>query len=513
MSEKTKNLLPDQTLASKLISKGFWLYLFAILGLPLGYFVRVILSNDLTVSEVGIIYSLIGLMGILSTLSTLGISSGAMVYFLPKYIVDSNSDYVTTIYKIVRYINIGMTAIIGLAFYFFIQYFGTTYIEHPEATAILYIFLGVFLFLNLRKPIEGIYKTVQNVFVPKFTEFLKQVLISILVISFFLLGIGDLINYGYAFLVGGIVSYLIYYLVFRYKYSSQILAGKFIKDQELFKKIIFFGMSALIASNAMLIIKNIDLQMLLVIGGAESAGYYTNYMSLMAIVMFFLSPILGILFPIISELKSKGQMDKLELLQDFLYKYFIVFAFSIIFLLGVFGEEISVILFGEEFLYSGTLLTYLVIFAVFKLIFTINLAILMGIGEAKKRTNILVAVMILNIILNILLIPTLGALGAGIATGVSWAVIAITSFYFVYQHQKINFDWFFYGKNLLFLLVVSTIYYLFTKDIFVLENAYRWENLLYIVLIGVFTYLLMLGLNFKEAKIFVKELKRFRKSK
>ena len=512
MSEKTKNLLPDQTLANKLISKGFWLYLFAFLGLPLWYLIRVILSNDLSVWEVGIIYSLISLMSILSILSTLGISQWAMVYFLPKYIVDNKPDYVSTIYKIVRYINIWMTLVVGLAFYFFIQYFWTAYIEHPESISILYIFLWVFLFLNLRKPIEWIYKTVQNVFVPKFTEFLKQVLISILLISFFLLGIWDLINYGYAFLIWWIISYLIYYIVFRYKYAWEILAWKFIKDNELFKKIMFFWISALIAANAMLIIKNIDMQMLLIISWAESAGYYTNYMSLIAIVMFFLSPILWLLFPIISELKSKGQIEKLKLLQNFLYKYFIVFAFSIIFLLGVFGEEIAVILFWEDFLYSGTLLSYLVIFGIFKLIFTINLAILMWIWEAKKRTNILIWVMVLNIVLNALLIPTLGALGAGIATGISWAVIAVASFYFVNQHQKINFDWLFYGKNFLFLLIISSIYYLFAKDLFVLENAYRYSNLMYIVAIWFFTYLIMFGLNFKEAKIFVKELKRFKKS-
>ena len=100
-------------------------------------------------------------------------------------------------------------------------------------------------------------------------------------------------------------------------------------------------------------------------------------MSLLKIVMLFLSPILGLLFPIISELNSKGQIEKLRLLQNFLYKYFLVFAFSIVVLLLVFGEVLSVVLFGEDFLYSGTLLQYLAIFGIFKVLFTINLAILM----------------------------------------------------------------------------------------------------------------------------------------
>ncbi len=503
-------LLPEETLSHKFISKWFWLYLFTLLTLPLWYIIRVILSNDMSVAEVGIIYSLIWLMWILSTLSTLWLSTEAMVYFLPKYIVKKDRDTTSTIYRIIRYINIGMTLIIWGAFYWFIQAYGNHYIDHPQATAILYIFLGIFLFLNLEKPLLWVFHTLQNVFIPNLTEFIKQGVIAFTIWTLFLFSLWDLIHYGYAFLWWAIISYLIYLITFQYKYSQQILSGKWIHNNVLFKQLIRFGLSALLAANAMLIIKNVDMQMLLVISGAEDAGYYSNYMSLMLIVMFFITPILSILYPIISELHSKWQLHKLSMLQSFLYKYVVVFAVSMIVFLWVFGEEIAVIFFGESFVYSGTLISLLAIFGLCKIIFSINFAILMWLWEVRKRANILIIVMLINIILNSILIPLRWALGAWIATGISWTIIAATTLYYVYQHQPIQWDRWFYTKNFILLILLWGTSYFITKDWFVLDNVYRYINLQQIISIWIIYYILIILTNLQEMKWLIHTIQQFR---
>ena len=45
-------LLKEESLASKLINKGFWLYFFSYLVGPIGYFTRVLISNSLSVEDV-----------------------------------------------------------------------------------------------------------------------------------------------------------------------------------------------------------------------------------------------------------------------------------------------------------------------------------------------------------------------------------------------------------------------------------------------------------------------------
>jgi hypothetical protein len=44
------------SLAEKFLKKGFWLYLFSFIVAPIGYIIKIILSIDLTVSEIGILY-------------------------------------------------------------------------------------------------------------------------------------------------------------------------------------------------------------------------------------------------------------------------------------------------------------------------------------------------------------------------------------------------------------------------------------------------------------------------
>jgi len=64
-------LLKEETLAKKLITKGSLVYIFAFLIAPTGYFIRVLASNTLSVEEIGIFYSILGLITILSAYNDL----------------------------------------------------------------------------------------------------------------------------------------------------------------------------------------------------------------------------------------------------------------------------------------------------------------------------------------------------------------------------------------------------------------------------------------------------------
>ena len=71
-NQKT-DLLQDETLSQKLIKKGFWLYLFSYLIAPAGYLVRLLISNspEVSVADVGILYTIIGLVNFLNVYNDL----------------------------------------------------------------------------------------------------------------------------------------------------------------------------------------------------------------------------------------------------------------------------------------------------------------------------------------------------------------------------------------------------------------------------------------------------------
>ena len=73
------------SLSEKFLKKGFWLYLFSFIIAPIGYIVKIIISGELTVSEVWILYGIISLITMISAYNDLGMSI-SINHFVPEYV-------------------------------------------------------------------------------------------------------------------------------------------------------------------------------------------------------------------------------------------------------------------------------------------------------------------------------------------------------------------------------------------------------------------------------------------
>ena len=82
-----KNILQQETLSHKLISKWFWAYVFVVFTAPLGYLIRLLASNTLSVADVWIFYGVLSLITLLYSYNDLGLTE-SMQYFLPKYWIE-----------------------------------------------------------------------------------------------------------------------------------------------------------------------------------------------------------------------------------------------------------------------------------------------------------------------------------------------------------------------------------------------------------------------------------------
>jgi O-antigen/teichoic acid export membrane protein len=71
------------------------------------------------------------------------------------------------------------------------------------------------------------------------------------------------------------------------------------------------------------------------------------------------SPLLALTFPIVNELIQKNDHQKFSQFQDLFYKYFSLLGISLGALFVVLGQVIAVVLFGQKFLYSGLLVSYI----------------------------------------------------------------------------------------------------------------------------------------------------------
>jgi O-antigen/teichoic acid export membrane protein len=81
------SFFPEETLQTKLVRNGFWLYFFQALLAPAGYLVKMMISREMSPEDIGLFYSMIGLVGIASAYSDLGLTE-ALQYYLPRYLID-----------------------------------------------------------------------------------------------------------------------------------------------------------------------------------------------------------------------------------------------------------------------------------------------------------------------------------------------------------------------------------------------------------------------------------------
>ncbi len=486
----SKKLFQDETLQEKFISRWRWIYIFTLLWAPLVYFSRIVMSNDLSVSEIGIFYSLISLIAIVSAFNDLWLRE-TLNFFLPKHWINRDFNKFTTLTYISLFVKISISLLIWVVVLYFITPLSKHYLWWTESKNIVYILVLFFIFFNLLEILKGFFQSVQDTFSQHLFEFGKKLFIALWVFIVFIFWVWDIANYSFTWMVGMWTISLLALIIFSKKYWKNINKGKFnIKEWQV-TTYIKYWLLATLWTNAMILLENIDQQMILYFLWTETAWYYANFISLMMLMTFLFIPLIAFIFPVISEIKNKKQDKKLQLLQNFFYKYFIFLSLVIGMILSSLGDVISILFFWENYIFSWILLTYVAIFWVFKVIFMINFAILMWLWQWKSRTLIILFVLILNIIWNLILIPLLWAIWAGIATIISWIIIASCSLYLINKNCKISFDYKFFIKNLFLILWLWGVIFLIKWNFFVLDNDNYASNLLYLLL-SIVVYLIII---------------------
>lgn len=138
----------NESLAEKFIRKGFWLYLFSFLVGPLGYVVKIILSADLTVEEIGLLYGILSLVSLLAVYHDLGLTE-SLNFFLPKFIVQKDWTRFKSLVAYSLVAQIITSATIGLILFFSSGYLAEHYFRSAEAVGVIQVFCLFFLGINL----------------------------------------------------------------------------------------------------------------------------------------------------------------------------------------------------------------------------------------------------------------------------------------------------------------------------------------------------------------------------
>lgn len=192
----------------------------------------------------------------------------------------------------------------------------------------------------------------------------------------------------------------------------------------------------LVAGMAM-VLNQTDIIMLGAIRGSDEAGIYSAASRISSLVVFALMAINAILAPMVSELYHTGRMEELQRIVTLAAR--VIFAFTLMFsiILVVFGK-FALSLFGAEFVVTYVPLLILLCGQIVNaLAGSVGLIMTMT-GHQNQAGAIFAVSAAVNIILNALLIPLMGLVGAAISTAVTMVLWNITMLVYVQRRLGIN---------------------------------------------------------------------------
>jgi O-antigen/teichoic acid export membrane protein len=411
----------------KLVAKGsavaFWSRLYAV---ALGYVITLIIARVLGPKLMGSFFLGFAILSVLSTFCQMGLGSG-LIKFLSIGLLDEDYEYIKNILlfsiKCILGVSIGIAALVFISR----DLLSLHVFSDPDLKLVLFFiaatlpFYSLFLFsveaLKSFKKI-GRLTAIQNLFFP-------TVRLLFLVFLFWIgLRLGSP-------LISLLLATVLSLAAFSFLLKRLIPQGTYNSDRALDARELFSVSIPLYLSFIMfLLISWTDTVMLGIFDTAREVGLYTAAAKTAAFVGFFLIAVNYILPPLAAQLYGKGEKRELESLARRTARWNLIFSLTVTIAFLLFGKEILA-LFGYEFIIAYIPLIFLSMGQVVNAGAGSVGYILAMTGYQKILTCISTCSAILNIILNVLLIPSFSIAGAALATGFSLAVWNILSSYFV----------------------------------------------------------------------------------
>ena len=230
----------------------------------------------------------------------------------------------------------------------------------------------------------------------------------------------------------------------------------------------------------------VDSIMLSIFKGAEAVGWYSAAYRLMYIALMLPNAINIAVYPVMSRLYSSSSSQSLKLLYERYFKYMLIVGIPLGFGTSILAKQIILLLYGSGYEPSIIALQILVWTIVFTFAGAAYIQLLQSINKQLIITKISIICLIINIVINLILIPPYNYVGASIATLITETVLVS---YIIYVSYKLG-----YGvsskvvlKDLSRILVSTIVMSLFL--VFFINS-----NFFLLVLGGIFVYFIVLYL-------------------
>jgi O-antigen/teichoic acid export membrane protein len=471
----------------KLIFDAGLVFFISLIGSVFGYLIKMVLSRQMSLEDFGLFYAVFTFVSFFVVFKDFGLGQ-SLTKLIPQFLAKKEYGKVKYSIKFVFLVNLIVGLIFAAIIIFLSGYLANNYFNNPLAKPLLVV-------LSIYFVIYSFYIIFIHIFVgfqksKLYSQNLFLINLSVLLGLFIFKDFNELspaFAYLFASILGVVFGVVALSRIFSFKHKTSY-------PGRLRSKLFSYGFPLLLASLGFVIIGQIDTLLLVKFRTLAEVGVYNVILPTAMLLITLGSSLALVILPLISEYWAKQKFKELSDIIKLIYKKVFALIVPIALLVFIFSDLILKILFGELFISGAVALKILCIGAIFFSVATINNNILVAIGRPRAVTKIILFAAALNLILNLILIPPYGIVGAAVATSVAYLVVLIFSTYKVGKSIKLKipvFDWLkTFISGAIFISVVALL-----KNILVLDLIYEimivliLSSLVYIFLLHIFNIL------------------------
>ncbi|MEN2283875.1 oligosaccharide flippase family protein [Algoriphagus sp. SE2] len=433
MISKIKSRIKGLDVNTKeVVNKSGWSMIVKIVGLIAGFLVSIFLGRTLGAEGLGVLNLSTKIIGVIMVFSLLGINTVVLKNISISFENKNWNEVANTIFS-AFWITFPISILFSILLFSISPWLSISVFQEPE----LYIPLAIASIALIFQVQSRIFSSGINGFRKIWQSNLTNdtlsygvILIGLILFYFFDIQI-SLVNvailYGVSRLIVLLTVGTYWRTIFHFKGKRSFLGTPMLK----------VGLPLLLVSAGSLISSNADAVMLGWLSSAKEVGFYSVAAKLGLMTSFFHMVTVSTLSPKIASLYQLDKIKELELMVQKVTKVLIFIGLASVFVFIVFGKFV-LNLWGSEFQTAYIPLIIITIGQLFNIGTGATGIILIMTGFEKIVGRIVLIFALLNLVLNYLLIPMYGAIGAALATAITLAFENILKYFLLKMKLSIN---------------------------------------------------------------------------
>jgi len=295
----------------------------------------------------------------------------------------------------------------------------------PDTTLAVYIAGAAVVVTSFNQFFRSIFRAFEKMEYEAVVRVIEKVVVFSLVMCLIYFGYG-LIEILSAFLISSFFSLIFSGLIVLKKFAKPKFEVDFSFLRNAIKEALPFGLTAVFVT----IYFQIDTVMLSIMQGDAVVGWYNAAYHIIFGLMFIPAAFVGSIFPLMSKY-YKSSEESLKRIYNIGFKYLLIVALPIMVIGFMFADKIILFLYNLE--YAPSISAFRALILVIPIIFLTSLfgPTLQSINKQRIVSYVAGFNALLNVVLNLILIPTYSYIGAAIATVLTEGLGLILMFYFI----------------------------------------------------------------------------------